>query len=265
MELDLICKKAIKVVKEVAAFMLEERARFNQETVQIKGKNDLVSYVDITAEKMLVEGLSKILPDAGFLTEEATTTKENKNLFWIIDPLDGTTNFIHNLPSFGISIALANQEELLVGVVMEPNMDECYYAWKGGGAFCNQKAIKVTSNHKIANCLFGTGFPINNHETISNYLDITKYLVRNSRGVRRFGSASIDLIYTACGRFDAFFEYNLKPWDVAGGAIIVKEAGGHISDFKGGEDWLYGQTIIASNKHIHRNLLSIIEQEYYKS
>ncbi len=106
---------------------------------------------------------------------------------------------------------------------------------------------------------------INNHETISNYLDITKYLVRNSRGVRRFGSASIDLIYTACGRFDAFFEYNLKPWDVAGGAIIVKEAGGHISDFKGGEDWLYGQTIIASNKHIHRNLLSIIEQEYYKS
>lgn len=259
-----IKNKAIELVKEVGQFILDERAKFQNDKVQIKGKNDLVSYVDITSEKKLVEGLTQILPEAGFLTEEETTSQGKGDLFWIIDPLDGTTNFIHNLPSFGISVALAHKDDLLIGIVFEPNMNECFHAHKDGGAFVNDKIIKVTNNHKIEDCLFATGFPINNHDTISNYLDISEHLIKNSRGLRRLGSASIDLVYTACGRFDAFYEYNLKPWDVAGGAIIIKEAGGHITDFKEGEDWLYGQTIIASNKHIHSVISKIIQNEYYK-
>ena len=264
MDLKNYTDQAIEVVKKIAAFQLEERAKFQQDAVEVKGKNDLVSYVDVISEKMLVEGLSSIIPEAGFLTEEETTENKNENLFWIIDPLDGTTNFIHNLPSFGISIALATKTELLIGVVMEPNMNECFYAWKNGGAYCNNNAINVTQNKVLENCLIATGFPINNHDSIANYLDLTEFFIRNSRGVRRMGSASIDLVYTACGRFDAFYEYNLKPWDVAGGAIIVKEAGGQISDFNNRENWLYGQTIVASNTFIHESLVEVIKNKYYK-
>lgn len=262
-QLKSITINAKKVVQEVGNFLLEEREKFTRELVEIKGKNDLVSYVDRTSEEQLVEGLLKILPNSGFLTEEDTVSNHNqKDLFWIIDPLDGTTNFIHGLPSFGISIALANHQEILCGIVLEPNQNECFWAYKNGGAFLNENPISVSKTNSIEAALFATGFPINNHEKITNYLEIAEYLIKNSRGLRRIGSASIDLVYTAMGRFDAFYEYNLKPWDVAAGAIIVQESGGSVTDFSGKQNWLYGQTLIASNSKIHESLLEIIKKTY---
>lgn len=258
-KLDHFLQQSIKIANEVGDFILEERKSFSTSDVKYKGKNDLVSYVDTEAEKMIVSKLSEVFPEAGFITEEKTINKVGEEYNWIIDPLDGTTNFIHGLPLYSTCIGLMKGNEVLLGVVYEINKDECFYATKGNGAFCNGKQISVTAANSIDESLFATGFPIHNFEKLDQYLTILNELMKNAHGLRRMGSAAVDLAYVACGRCEGFFEYNLNPWDVAAGTLIVEEAGGFVTDFKGGSDHIFGREIIAAGP-VHQELLSLVKK-----
>ncbi len=227
--------------------MKEERKGFQVSMIESKGLHDLVSYVDKESEKQIIEQLTKLLPESGFIAEEGTSTKKGERYNWVIDPLDGTTNFIQGVPIYAVSIGLLDYDELVLGVVYEVCLDECFYAWKGGGAYLNGDPIFVSERDDIHDALLATGFPYSNFDQLDEYLALLKWTMTEARGVRRLGSAATDLAYVACGRFDSFWEYDLKPWDVAAGSLIVKEAGGVVTDFSGGTKYLFGGEIIASN------------------
>lgn len=244
---------------EAGAFIRQEASGFDMDKVELKGKNDLVSYVDKETEKKLVKSLKQIVPQAGFITEEGTTAQEKAHYRWVVDPLDGTTNFIHGLPVFSVSIGLMQDAEVVLGLVYEVNRDECFYATSGEGAFCNGKAIHVTPAESIDEALLATGFPYHNFEKLDQYLAILNQLMKHCHGLRRMGSAAVDLAYVACGRYEGYFEYNLNPWDVAAGTLIVEEAGGIVTDFKGGRDFVFGRELVAANA-IQPQLLDIIKR-----
>ena len=253
-----ICKDIEAVVAETAEFIVCEAAKFDINSAEKKGFNDFVSYVDKGSEKMLVEKLSAILPEAGFITEEGSSVKKGKKLCFVIDPLDGTTNFIHGLKLYAISIGLLDENnEPVAGVIHVVGGNEVFTAWKNGGAWLNGKRINVSAAAKLSDSLVATGFPYNDFERLDNYMQLLTWLCKNTHGIRRLGSASIDLAYVACGRFDVFFEYGLNPWDVAAGIIIVREAGGKVSDFSGNEKNLSGDEIIAANSDIYAEFLKI--------
>ena len=262
MELKHLIENICSISKEVGIFIKDECAKINVGDIETKSQNSLVTYVDKTAEKKIVDFLSELIPEAGFIAEEGTSDKKGEVYNWVIDPLDGTTNFIHGIPTYCVSIGLLKEKELIAGVVYEPNRDEMFYAWKDGGAFLNGQSISVSSTDKLSDSLLATGFPYYDYKRLEAYMDILKWLMHNSRGVRRIGSAAIDLAYVACGRFEAFYEYSLNPWDVAAGALIVKEAGGSVTDFEGGENYLFGREIIASNKHMEAELLDKIKGSF---
>jgi myo-inositol-1(or 4)-monophosphatase len=255
-----ILSRTKTVAKEAGDFIRKERRNFSIDKVEEKGLNDLVSYVDKEAEKLIVERLSGILPEADFITEEGTAERDGKEYTWIIDPLDGTTNFIHGLPVFAVSIGLKYQDKIVLGVVYEVNADECFYALKGHGAFLNGKRIHVSQAASLEESLIATGFPYSAFSRIDDYLKILRALMEKCHGLRRLGSAAIDMCYVACGRVDGFFEYNLKPYDVAAGIIIILEAGGRINDFQGGEDYLFGGEVLATNKLIHHQFNEEIQK-----
>ena len=259
MDLKTICQKACIIAGEAGNFIREERKNFNTSTVEVKSFNQLVSYVDKTVEELLVKGLSKILPEAGFITEENTIATEQKDYMWVIDPLDGTTNFIHGIPCFSISIALMLNNKIILGVVYDIMRDECFYAFDDG-AWLNNKPIKVSQTPDLESSILGTGFPSRDYTKLDKYIDVLKTLFINTHGVRRIGSAAIDLCYVASGRFDAFFEYGLKSWDVAAGAFIVEKAGGKVTEFNEGENYIFGNDIIASNGKIHDKIIEIINK-----
>jgi len=254
--------QTIDAVKKAGAFIMHEVGKVEYNDVETKSLNSLVTYVDKNAEKILVEELRKIIPNATFLTEENTVEEQEGEWQWIIDPLDGTTNFIHQLPVFAVSVGLKHNDEIVVGVVLELNRNECFYASKGNGAFLNGNKISVSKRPSLADSLIATGFPYYDYSLLENYINVFKRLMTSTRGIRRLGSAATDLCYTACGRFDAFFEYSLSPWDVAAGALILQEAGGKIYDFKGGNNWLHGKQIIGSNTIISNEILQIIREEF---
>jgi myo-inositol-1(or 4)-monophosphatase len=255
-----ILESTQNVAKEVGAFIRKERQHFDVDKVEHKGFNDLVSYVDKEAERMIVEKLSPILPEAGFITEEGTNTTQAEVYNWVIDPLDGTTNFIHGIPNFSVSIALMEKDQVILGVVYEVNRHECFYAQRGGGAFCNDTRIKVSEAPDLSASLIATGFPYYNFELIDRYLNSMKSLMQKTHGLRRLGSAAVDLCYVAAGRTEGFFEYNLNSYDVAAGAIIVTEAGGTVTDFAGGTDYVFGRKIVASNGKIHSEFLAVLSE-----
>jgi len=242
-----LCSLTCEIARSVGKFMAEERKSFDSSMIESKGLHDLVSYVDKESEKRIVEQLSKLLPESGFIAEEGTSSKHGERFNWVIDPLDGTTNYIQGVPIYAVSIGLLDGDELVVGVVYEVGLDECFYAWKEGGAYLNGEPIRVSERDDIHDALLATGFPYSNFDQLDEYLALLKWTMTNARGVRRLGSAATDLAYVACGRFDSFWEYDLKPWDVAAGALIVKEAGGVVTDFNGGSNYLFGGEIIASN------------------
>ncbi len=246
MNLEEITSQVSALARQTGEFVRKAAAEFNRDSIEYKGLNDMVSYVDKETEIRLVEGLKKILPEAGFIAEEGTGEKtDNQEFAWIIDPVDGTTNYMHGVPVFAISIALQQNDKIVSGVVYEINRDECFAAWSGGGAYLNESPIKVSSAKHLKDSLIATGFPYYDFELMDNYICILKELMQKSHGLRRLGAAAVDLAYTACGRFEGFFEYNLKPWDVAAGSLIVQEAGGFVSDFKGGDDFVFGRELIA--------------------
>ncbi len=194
------------------------------------------------------------------MAEEGTETLVNKELIWIIDPLDGTTNFLHQIPTYAISIALQYQNEIIFGLVYEVNRNDCFYAVKGKGAFLNGKKIQVNTA-SFSDSLIATGFPYYDFSQTKIYLGTLEELMKSTRGIRRLGAASVDLVYVACGKFSGFFEYSLAPWDVAAGAFIVQEAGGIVTDFNGGKDWLHGKSIIVGSPIVQNKLLEIIQNK----
>jgi myo-inositol-1(or 4)-monophosphatase len=245
--LNSILPHVVKTAKKAGAFIKKERENFSANKIEVKGLNDLVTYVDRGSEKIIVDDLKDILPEAGFIVEENSATGK-KEYNWIVDPLDGTTNFIHGVPCYAVSIALEHNGEIILGVVYEVSRNECFTAVKGGkGAFLNNNPISVSKNETLSKSLIATGFPIYNFERLDNYLNALKYFMQKTHGVRRIGAAAADLCYLACGRVDAFFEYNLNAWDVAAGSLIIEEAGGTVTDFKGGNNFLFGKEIMCTN------------------
>lgn len=251
MQLNQLCQQCLPIIREVGAFIRQELGTVTEQAVETKSRNSLVSYVDKTAESMLVEQLGQLVPEARFLTEEDTVENQEGDLRWIIDPLDGTTNFLHGIPVFAISVALEKDGELVLGIVQEVVRQENFYAWKGGGAYCNGKPIRVSQRNTLADSLLATGFPYYDFERSADYLRVLGHFMQETRGLRRLGAAAVDLAFVACGRFDGFFEYALSPWDVAGGIVLVREAGGEVSGFSAKADYETGIEIIASNGQIH--------------
>ncbi|MDB5000738.1 MAG: inositol monophosphatase [Mucilaginibacter sp.] len=262
MKLSQIINQVIDVSKEAGQFIRQERKTFNPDRIEYKGLNDLVSYVDKTAEEKIVAGLELILPEAGFITEEKTRNKLGDRYSWVIDPLDGTTNFIHGLPTFSVSIALQEYDEPVLGVVYEVNQDECFYAHQDAPAYLNGTEIKVSNRPTIADSLIATGFPYYDFTKQQPYIELFTELMRNCHGLRRLGSAAVDLAYTACGRFESFYEYNLNAWDIAAGIVIVKQAGGEVVNFKGGPEVINTRELLATNGKITGEMLSYINKYF---
>ncbi len=251
-DLKSVVKSAVEVVSEAGAFITTESKSFNASSVQMKGFNDLVSYVDKTSELMITKGLSSIIRDSGFILEEKTSTVQSDSEWkWIVDPLDGTTNFVHGVPCYCISVGLMKAHEMMAGIVFELNLKEMFTAFKGGGTFKNGERVRVSDTPILSESLIATGFPYNNFGKTEQYMKIFDHCMRNTHGLRRLGSAAVDLAYVACGRFDAFYEYGLNAWDVSAGSILVSEAGGKVSDFKGTDDFVFGREILATNGKVH--------------
>lgn len=264
-DLSALTHGTVELSKQVGEFIRRECEHFDKSRIEQKeGFNNLVSYVDKEAERRLVAGLTQLLPEAGFITEEGTVTQTTDQEWrWIIDPLDGTTNFLHALPVFATSVALARGNEVMLGVVYEVNRQECFYAQQGRAAYCNDRKIAVSAAGQLNQSLLATGFPYYHFEKREPYLNIIKQFLESTHGVRRLGSAAVDLAYVACGRFEGFFEYNLHPWDVAAGAFIVQQAGGIVTDFSGGNNFLFGGELCAGSLHIHHPMLRVIQQHWY--
>lgn len=254
--------KVNDLCREVGAFIRQEREKFTKDKVELKSKNSLVSYVDMTSEQKIIEQLEKLVPEAGFIAEEGTKSERGKEYNWVIDPLDGTTNFVHGIPVYALSIALIKGNEPIIGVVYEINMDECFSAYGDQPSELNGTPIHVSENTSLEISLIATGFPYYDYERVQDYIKMLRYYMNFTRGVRRLGAAAVDLAYVAAGRFDCFFEYGLSPWDVAAGAKIVINAGGKVADFKGGDDFIFGREMLATNTHLHDQFLELTKQHF---
>jgi myo-inositol-1(or 4)-monophosphatase len=262
MDLEKITKQVTQLCVEAGEFLQGEVSKLIASDIETKSSNNFVTYVDKSSEQIIMEGLKKILPGTGFIAEETPALK-TKALNWIIDPLDGTTNFIHGIPVYSVSIALMDSKEILIGVVLEVNQKECFYTWKGSGTFLNGKPVRVSAIKSVKDSLLATGFPYNDYSHLDGYMDFLGYLMKYSHGIRRLGSAAADLAYVACGRLEGFYEYGLSPWDVAAGVLLVKNAGGIVSDFPGGENYVFGKEIIATNPSIYKEFHEAFKQSFY--
>lgn len=263
--LEQLTRHANAAVLEVAEFLRREASRVQPGQIEEKHLNGLVSYVDRSAEEMLVERLGKLLPEAAFITEEETVEqRKSADLCWIIDPLDGTTNYLYGLPHYSISVALQAGGELLSGIVLHVPHNELFFAWQNGGAWCNDQPIRVSRRNTMRQALVATGFPYHNFSRVEAWMQVLRTLLAEGRAVRRYGSAALDLAYVACGRFDIFFEYGLNAWDVAGGALLVQEAGGRVGDFRGGPDFIHGGEMLACNPEVYDDMLRIAGEAFGK-
>ena len=260
MDLKELTVKTVELAEEVGIYIKGQLGTIKSKEIEVKGSHDFVTYVDKTAEEKIITQLKLLLPEAGFIAEEGTETERGERYTWIVDPLDGTTNFIHSIPCVAISIALMDVDEIVIGVVREINMKESFYAWKGSKAFLNGEEIHVSDKSSLQDSLLITGFPNRDFSRVDAYLKLFKHFMEETHGLRRFGSAAVDLAWVAAGRGEAFYEYGLSPWDVAAGALIVQQAGGQVCDFSGGDDWLFGPDILASNGGIHGEMVRVLKE-----
>ncbi len=263
-DLAVILANAKPIVRETGVWIQSMVNNIGESDIQYKGTNDLVSFVDQTAESRLKEGLSRVFPEAGFVAEESAAdySEVGDGYYWVIDPLDGTTNFLHRLPIYAVSVGLIYQKQPILGLIYEPNRDELFYAAKGQGAYLNDHVIQVSQQAFMNKSLLATGFPYYDFSYQDRYLALLKELMRTSHGLRRMGAAAIDLAYTACGRFEGFFEANLKPWDVAAGKIIIEEAGGQVTNFSGGEAVIFEGEIIGAGP-IFEEFLGTLQAKWF--
>lgn len=249
------------VAREAGAYIAEQRKVFSVEKIEYKGDQNLVSYVDKTSEELIVDRLQKIVPEAIFLAEEAhnnESTIDQNALMWVIDPLDGTTNFMHGLPPYAVSIALMDGGRPVVGVVYEITARECFSAVRGGACYLNGEVIRVSEIDKVTFSLVITGLAHDRNGIIENHNRAFDYFNRHSNGTRRLGSAATDLAYIAAGRAECFFQQNLAPWDVAAGALLVECAGGVVRDYADGSNYIFGRSIIATNEKANKEFYKIL-------
>ena len=259
MNLEKLTSEVCRVAREAGAYIQEERTRFNVNQVERKHAHDYVSYVDKGSERMIIEALKALLPEAGFITEEGLATHSNEQMLWVVDPLDGTTNFIHGFAPYAVSIALTRGREILLGVVYEVCANECFYAWKDGGAYVDGKAIHV-GNSAIGDALICLQLPYNSDA----YKPVIKQLIDHFYGhvgsIRMIGSAAMALCYVAAGRLDAYAERYIGQWDYMAGALIVKEAGGKVTNYAGDSYMMEGDSVVATNGVTHEAILEAVQQ-----
>ncbi len=249
---------AVRAARRAGNIILRAADSTDKLSVSEKGRNDFVSNIDYQCEQEIVSILRQAYPQHGILAEEGSSHAGDE-FQWIIDPLDGTTNFLHGYPQFAVSIGLLHQKRLTVGVVYDPLRQELFTASRGDGATLNDRKIRVSQVTHLKSALLGTGFPFKNPELLDTYLSTFKAVFKQSSGVRRGGSAALDLAYLAAGRLDGFWEFGLKPWDLAAGVLLIKEAGGMAGDFKGGESFLKTGNLVAGNPKVFKELLQTLK------
>ena len=245
----------VKAARKASSKLRRDYGEVEQLQVSKKGPADFVTAADVRTEEILRDSLSYARPDYGFLMEETgAILGEDPNRRWIIDPIDGTTNFIHGIPHFAISIALEENSEITAGVIYEPINDQMFWAEKGNGAWLNDHRMRVSGRTEMKQSIFATGIPFVGRGNHKQFLAQIESVMATSAGIRRFGSAALDLAYVAAGRFDGFWETNLQPWDIAAGIIIVKEAGGMISEIDGSNNMLKTGSVLAANPNLYKEL-----------
>ncbi len=259
--------KILDTAKEAAVLagklLIQNYGKLSSSQIAQKSKNDFVTEIDKKSEKIILSTILKRFPDHGILAEEGGRA-EGKRYRWIIDPLDGTSNYIHQFPLFAVSIGILEDDRYLAGVVYDPLHKEMFWARRGAGAYLNKKRIRVSPTPKLATSLMATGIPFRARNRFDEYMDSLKKISLASAGMRRGGSAALDLAYVACGRFEGFWEINLSPWDIAAGAHIVQEAGGNVTDMWGKDSYLFGGDVLASNKLIHKEIQTITSKAFSK-
>ncbi len=248
---------AVKAARRAGSIINRASLDIDRLTVRSKQPNDFVTEVDQAAEEAIIDVIREAYPEHAILAEESGATGESEHS-WIIDPLDGTTNFIHGFPQYAVSIAYAQNGVVQHGVVFDPNRNELFTASRGAGAFLNDRRIRASRRTRLADALIGTGFPYRAFNHADTFLAIFRDLMEKSAGIRRPGSAALDLAYVACGRYDAFFELGLSQWDFAAGALMVQEAGGLVSDFAGNDKYFETGNIVAGTPKVFAQLMQII-------
>lgn len=259
MNLNSLCGEVENVARSVGNFLKTEQHKLHLSEIQQKGIRNFVTYIDKDAEKQIVESLKGLIPEATFLTEEGTVSYAEGKYTWIIDPLDGTTNYVHGDTPYSVSIALMHEQEIVLGVVFDPISDEMYTAVKNGNATLNEKYINPSAQNSLTNAYIGFGIPYSLDEPGEIILKNTIEQFRTC-SFRIKGSAAIEICYVACGRSDAYFHSGLAPWDVAAGAFILQCAGGKCSDFSRGNTYIFNKELVASNGHIHEEIMLKIIQ-----
>ena len=249
---------AVKAARRAGAIINRASQDIGTLTIKSKNFNDFVSEVDVAAERAIIDTLKDAYPSHGFLGEESGSTSHQSDFIWIIDPLDGTTNFLHSFPQYCVSIALQHKGEITQAVIYEPNRNDLYTATKGRGAFLNDKRIRVSKCDKLQEALIGTGFPFRDFKYLDDYLHMFKSMIQKTTGIRRAGSAALDLAYVASGALDGFWEIGLSPWDIAAGGLLVQEAGGIVTDLSGLSGWLESGNILVASPKIHDDMQAII-------
>lgn len=260
---------AVKAARRAGRIINRASLDLEQVRVARKQANDFVTEVDHASEQAIIETLLTAYPDHSVLAEEsghtpgkgATAVMHEAEHVWIIDPLDGTTNFIHGFPQYAISIALMQRGVVTQAVVYDPNRDELFTASKGRGAFLNDRRIRVSKRTRIEESLIGTGFPYRKLDQLDEYLQLFRLITEKSSAIRRPGAAALDLAYVACGRYDAFFEFGLAPWDVAAGSLLITEAGGLIGNFAGDSDYLFSEQVVAGAPKVFTAMLALLTQQ----
>jgi len=254
-----ICKRSRCIAMEAGKLLIKKNRSGSK--VKLKGRIDLVTDADLASEKYIIKALRDSFPDFSILAEEGSSVETGSDFRWVIDPLDGTTNFAHNFPFYCVSIGLEYQGNVILGVVYDPEREEQFYAYSGGGAFLNGRKIKVSDSSKLEKSLLATGFPYDIGTSREDNLKYFRRFVKQAQAVRRAGSAALDLCYLACGRFDGFWELKLHPWDCAAGIIIITEAGGRVTDFYGRNFSIYDKYILASNGRIHSQMKKVLASQ----
>jgi myo-inositol-1(or 4)-monophosphatase len=251
---------AVKAARAAGAAI--NRASFDLEAIKVgsKGVNDFVTEVDQTAEQIIIETILQAYPEHSILAEESGNSHgaPNSEFVWIIDPLDGTTNFIHGFPYYATSIALSHRGVLQQAVVFDPTRNDLFYASKGRGAYLNDKRLRVSKRTRLKDSLIGTGFPFRKGDNFKNYVAMFEEVMQQCAGLRRPGAAALDLCYVAAGNYDGFFEIGLSPWDVAAGALIITEAGGLVGNFTGEADYLHQREIVAANPKVYGQMVQLL-------
>ncbi|HSP13926.1 MAG TPA: inositol monophosphatase family protein [Thermoanaerobaculia bacterium] len=249
---------ATEAARRGAAVLLRYWETLGKEDADLKARNDWVSKADRESEQAIIACIRELSPGDSFLGEETGATAGKSERTWIIDPLDGTSNYLQHFPVWSVSIALREKGEMTAGLIYEPLRDLFFTAERGAGAFRGDERMHVSNQQQVEGSFLATGFPFRAQEYVSVYCEIFEDVIRIAKGVRRAGSAALDLAYTAAGVFDGFFEIHLAAWDVAAGSLLVREAGGNVTDFSGGDRWLERGNIIGASPGVHRDLLGII-------